>query len=71
MTDWYSRPVFFVSTMSVTVRFYVESLGFFQEWSHEEEGSTIVCQVARGACELILAIDPAARGRFTSLRFTK
>jgi catechol 2,3-dioxygenase-like lactoylglutathione lyase family enzyme len=54
MTTWYTRPVLFVSDVPRSVDFYVERLGFRQDWRHEEGGKPIVAQVGRAGCELIL-----------------
>jgi catechol 2,3-dioxygenase-like lactoylglutathione lyase family enzyme len=55
MTEWYARPVLFVADVPVSVSFYRDKLGFTPAWSHEAEGKTIVAQVDRGGCELILS----------------
>ena len=50
------RPVFFVSDIQNSVRFYVDKLGFIKKW-HEADGKGTVCQVDRGGCEIILCQD--------------
>ena len=37
-----------------SVGFYVDRLGFKQNWHHDEGGKPIVAQVGRAGCELIL-----------------
>jgi catechol 2,3-dioxygenase-like lactoylglutathione lyase family enzyme len=68
---WYARPVLFVSNMDASLAFYVDRLGFAESWRHAESGQTIVAQVARETCELILSAqepDKIGRGRmFVSL----
>lgn len=56
MSDtWYARPVLFVTDIDRSVDFYVNRLGFAQDWRYEEEGRAFVAQVARRGCELILS----------------
>jgi catechol 2,3-dioxygenase-like lactoylglutathione lyase family enzyme len=55
MTDWFARPVFHVSSVEASIRFYVERLGFTVAWRHDEDGRVRVAQVDRGNCALILA----------------
>ena len=55
MTDWFARPVLHVSSVDVSLRFYVDRLGFTVAWRHEEAGRARVAQVDRGSCALILA----------------
>ena len=68
---WYARPVLFVSDMDRSLAFYVDQLGFAEHWRHEHDGRTIVAQVDRQDCELILSSqepDRTGRGRmFISL----
>lgn len=68
---WYSRPVLFVSDMDRSIAFYVGQLGFKERWRHEDAGKTLVAQVDRRSCELILSSqepDRTGRGRiFISL----
>lgn len=59
---WYARPVFFVSDIQRSARFYVDSLGFEKRW-HEADGAGTVCQVDRGECEIILCQDASRRDR--------
>lgn len=53
---WYMRPVFFVSNIQDSIKFYVDKLGFVKKW-HEADGKGTVCQVDRGGCEIILCQD--------------
>jgi catechol 2,3-dioxygenase-like lactoylglutathione lyase family enzyme len=53
---WYARPVFFVSDVQRSIRFYVDHLGFSKKW-HEGDGKGTVCQVDRTDCEIILCQD--------------
>lgn len=55
MTDWFARPVFHVSDVEASVRFYVERLGFTSRWRYDEDARTRVAQVERQGCSLILA----------------
>ena len=55
MTNWYSRPVLFVSDVERSLRFYVDQLGFTEDWHHADEGNLLVAQVNRTGCELILS----------------
>ncbi len=68
---WYARPVLFVSDMDRSIAFYVGKLGFVERWRHEHAGKTLVAQVDRRSCELILSSqepDKTGRGRmFISL----
>src|SRR5262245_51922858 len=55
MSKWYARPVLFVSDVRRSVDFYVGQMGFTAGWRHEDGGSTLVAQVEREGCELILS----------------
>jgi catechol 2,3-dioxygenase-like lactoylglutathione lyase family enzyme len=55
MTDWYTRPFFFVADVERALDFYVRSLGFTEKWSFKEDGKVFVAQVNRGECEIILS----------------
>ncbi|HTE50960.1 MAG TPA: glyoxalase superfamily protein [Kofleriaceae bacterium] len=61
----------FVSDMDRSIAFYVGQLGFEEHWRHEDAGNTLVAQVDRRGCELILSSqepDKTGRGRiFISL----
>lgn len=58
---WYARPVFFVSDVQRSLRFYIEMLGFVKQWPEGDEGT--VCQVHRNDCEIILCQDGARRDK--------
>jgi len=55
MTDWFARAVLHVTDVGVSLRFYVDQLGFTSPWRYEEDGSVHVAQVERQGCALILA----------------
>ena len=55
MSEWYSRPVFFVTDVVKAAGFYTNVLGFEEAWDYEENGKKIVAQMNRGNCEIILA----------------
>jgi catechol 2,3-dioxygenase-like lactoylglutathione lyase family enzyme len=55
MTNWFARPVFHVSDVEASLRFYVDRLGFITAWRYDEHGRTSVAQVDRQGCALILA----------------
>ncbi len=71
---WYSRPVLFVSDVDRSIGFFVGRLGFAEHWRHADNGKTIVAQVDRSDCELILCSqepEKTGRGRmFISLDLT-
>src|SRR5262245_1208069 len=46
---WYARPVFFVTDLEASLRFYTDKLGFTKKWH-----KATVCQVEHGECEIIL-----------------
>ena len=54
MDNLYARSVFFVKDAERSLRFYVEHLGFSEDWNYQEEGRTVVCQVGLFGFELIL-----------------
>lgn len=55
MTEWFARPIFNVSDVEASLRFYVEKLGFTIPWRFDEEGRAYVAQVDRQGCSIILA----------------
>lgn len=55
MTEWFARPVLHVSSVEVSLRFYVDRLGFVIAWRFEEDGTPLVAQVDRQGCSLILS----------------
>jgi catechol 2,3-dioxygenase-like lactoylglutathione lyase family enzyme len=61
-TGWYARPVLFVADVNRAIRFYVGMLGFSKKW-HEGDGAGTVCQVNRGACEIILCEHATRRDK--------
>ncbi|HEU4747713.1 MAG TPA: glyoxalase superfamily protein [Gemmatimonadaceae bacterium] len=61
-TGWYTRPVLFVADLNRAIRFYVDMLGFWKKW-HEGDGAGTVCQVNRGACEIILCEHATRRDK--------
>jgi uncharacterized glyoxalase superfamily protein PhnB len=54
-TDWFARPVLHVTDVEVSLRFYVNRLGFTSPWRYDEGGRARVAQVDRQGCALILA----------------
>ena len=54
MNNLYARAVFFVEDAERSLRFYVEQLGFSEDWCYQEEGKAYVCQVSLFGFELIL-----------------
>jgi catechol 2,3-dioxygenase-like lactoylglutathione lyase family enzyme len=54
MNNFYARSVFFVKDAELSRQFYVERLGFSEDWNHREDGRTYVCQVSLFGFELIL-----------------
>jgi catechol 2,3-dioxygenase-like lactoylglutathione lyase family enzyme len=59
---WYARPVFFVTDLARSVRFYQDSLGFKKDWP-EDISIGPVAQVSRSDCEIILCQNPARTDR--------
>ena len=55
MSDWFARPVLFVTDIDRSVDFYVNQLGFTQSWRYEDDGTALVAQVDRQGCALILS----------------
>jgi catechol 2,3-dioxygenase-like lactoylglutathione lyase family enzyme len=55
MTEWFARPVLHVKDVEVSLRFYVDLLGFTSPWRYDEDGRAHVAQVDRQGCALILA----------------
>jgi catechol 2,3-dioxygenase-like lactoylglutathione lyase family enzyme len=54
MDNLYARAVFFVEDAERALRFYLEQLGFSQDWTVVEEGRVTVCQVSLFGFEVIL-----------------
>lgn len=71
MADWYARPLVFVSDIDRASAFYVDRLGFTEDWRFDEGGTPFVAQVSREGCDLILSTqwpDKIGTGRiFVSL----
>lgn len=64
MNNLYARSVFFVSDAERSLRFYLDQLGFSEDWNYREEGRTYVCQVSLFGFELILnQTDERTRAR--------
>ncbi len=55
MTDWFARPIFNVSDVEASLRFYVDRLGFTSPWRYDVDGKLHVAQVDRQGCAIILA----------------
>jgi catechol 2,3-dioxygenase-like lactoylglutathione lyase family enzyme len=55
LTDWFARPVLFVTDVDRSVDFYVNQLGFTRAWRFEEDGKAHVAQIDRQGCALILS----------------
>ena len=53
--DWFGRPVFHVKDVDVSMRFYMDRLGFTSEWRYTEDGKGHIAQVEGLGCTLILA----------------
>jgi catechol 2,3-dioxygenase-like lactoylglutathione lyase family enzyme len=53
-TDWFARPVLFVSDIERSSAFYC-GLGFSEPWRYDEDGAPLVAQVERDGCALILS----------------
>lgn len=54
MTDWFARPVFHVSDVEVSLRFYLDRLGFTNAWRYDEGGRARIAQVDRQGASIIL-----------------
>jgi catechol 2,3-dioxygenase-like lactoylglutathione lyase family enzyme len=52
---WYARPVLHVADTARAAAFYRDKLGFTEAWHHTQGGTTLVVQVERDGCELILS----------------
>jgi catechol 2,3-dioxygenase-like lactoylglutathione lyase family enzyme len=62
--ELYARAVFFVANTEASLRFYVDQLGFAEDWAHREDGTVYVCQVSLFGFELILnQVYGETRGR--------
>ena len=64
MTDWFARPIFCVTDVEASIRFYVDQLGFTNPWRFDEGGKVFVAQVERQGCAIILSSQwPAKAGK--------
>ncbi len=64
MTHWYTRPIIPVADVAMSLDYYVGTLGFAEDWRHEDDGRLLVAQVGRDGCELILSSQwPAKAGQ--------
>jgi catechol 2,3-dioxygenase-like lactoylglutathione lyase family enzyme len=54
MTDLYARAVFFVEDTERSRRFYLDKLGFSEDWANNEGGRVYVCQMSLMGFEVIL-----------------
>ncbi|MFZ0807799.1 MAG: glyoxalase superfamily protein [Candidatus Sulfotelmatobacter sp.] len=55
VTDWFARPVLHVTDVEVSLRFYIDRLGFTSPWRYDDDGRVYVAQVDRQSCALILS----------------
>src|ERR1700761_3515178 len=53
--DWYSRPGLAVRDAPAALAFYVERLGFTEDWRYAEDGRLRIVQVSRQGCEAIIS----------------
>jgi catechol 2,3-dioxygenase-like lactoylglutathione lyase family enzyme len=61
MSDWFSRPVFFVADVDRAATFYVDKLGFVEDQRYEEGGVALVANVARSDCAILLNSQQSER----------
>ena len=54
MNNLYARAVFFVENTERSLRFYVDELGFSEDWANKEGDHVYVCQVSLFGFEVIL-----------------
>jgi catechol 2,3-dioxygenase-like lactoylglutathione lyase family enzyme len=52
---WYARPVLHVADTVRAAAFYRDKLGFTEAWHHTQNGTTLVVQLDRDGCEIILS----------------
>jgi uncharacterized glyoxalase superfamily protein PhnB len=55
MTEWFARPIFHVTDVEASLRFYVNQLGFTNPWRYDENGKVFVAQIERQGCAIILS----------------
>lgn len=61
---WFARPIFHVTDVEASLRFYVDRLGFTSPWRFDEAGKVFVAQVDRQGCAIILSSQwPAKIGK--------
>ena len=60
--DWYTRPVLFVAETKESLAYYLETLGFKEDWSHIENDELLVAQISRDGFEIILNKDAQRAG---------
>jgi hypothetical protein len=63
MTDWFARPVLHVTDVEVSLRFYLDRLGFTSPWRFEEDGKTFVAQVEAGSALILCSQWPEKVGK--------
>jgi catechol 2,3-dioxygenase-like lactoylglutathione lyase family enzyme len=64
MNDLHARTVFFARNAQNSLHFYTQRLGFTLNWSHEDSGRALVCQVSLRGFQLILnQVEPGGAGR--------
>ncbi len=63
MSNWYSRPVFFVKNVELAIEFYTQKLDFTLVWNHSENGKILVAQVSKFDLEIILTLDEEKCGK--------
>lgn len=61
MSEWYSRPVFFVESVERAIAFYTGKLGFTEGPRYEEHGKVLVGEVTREDCTLLLNCQQPAK----------
>ncbi|MGH9560058.1 MAG: VOC family protein [Terracidiphilus sp.] len=55
MTEWFTRPILSAADVEVSLRFYLDKLGFTSPWQYKDDGKVRVAQVDRQGCAVILA----------------
>ncbi|WNJ19367.1 glyoxalase superfamily protein [Pontibacter sp. G13] len=53
-----SVPIFNVQDLKASRKYYIERLGFRQDWDYED----IVCSISRGNCSIMLVQQDQGRG---------
>src|ERR1043165_1514870 len=63
-TKLYARAVFFAENAERSMRFYIDQLGFAEDWAFRDEGQTYVGQVSLFGFEVIInQVDDTTRSR--------